>query len=164
MIAYSRPFLPLFLHVLGAMVLVGAMLAVLVVTFAAWRRPEVAALRRAALWTLLVVALPAWVVMRIGAQWIHTKEFGSSGGGDPTWVDIGFAVADLGPALPARHLGCRLLVEPHRHDPGRAPGRRARRRLPRDAGRRLARDVRQVVLARLQNFYRRGGSFLVNGE
>ena len=96
MIAYSRPFLPLFLHVLGAMVLVGAMLAVLVVTVAAWRRPEVAALRRAALWTLLVVALPAWVVMRIGAQWIHTKEFGSSGGGDPTWVDIGFAVADLG--------------------------------------------------------------------
>ncbi len=96
MIAYSRPFLPLFLHVLGAMVLVGAMLAVLVVTVAAWRRPDVAALRRAALWTLLVVALPAWVVMRIGAQWIHTKEFGSAGGGDPTWVDIGFAVADLG--------------------------------------------------------------------
>jgi hypothetical protein len=95
-IAYGRPFLPLFLHVLGAMVLVGAMLAVLVVTVAAWRRPEVAALRRAALWTLLVVALPAWVVMRIGAQWIHTDEFGSSSGGGPTWIDIGFAVADLG--------------------------------------------------------------------
>jgi hypothetical protein len=95
-IAYSRPFLPLFLHVLGAMVLVGAMLAVLVVAVAAWRRPEVAALRRAALWTLLVVALPAWVVMRIGAQWIHTEEFGSSSGGDPTWIAIGFAVADLG--------------------------------------------------------------------
>lgn len=96
MIAYSRPFLPLFLHVLGAMVLVGAMLAVLVVTVAAWKRPEVAALRRAALWTLLVVALPAWVVMRIGAQWIHTKEFGSSSGSDPTWVGIGFVVADAG--------------------------------------------------------------------
>jgi hypothetical protein len=96
MIAYSRPFLPLFLHVLGAMVLAGAMLAVLVVTVAAWRRPEVAALRRAALWTLLVVALPAWVVMRIGAQWIHTKEFGSSSGSDPTWIAIGFAVADIG--------------------------------------------------------------------
>jgi hypothetical protein len=78
------------------MVLVGAMLAVLVVAVAGWRRPEVAALRRTALWTLLVVALPAWVVMRIGAQWIHTKEFGSSGGSDPTWVGIGFAVADLG--------------------------------------------------------------------
>ena len=37
MLAYSRPFWPLFLHVLGAMVLVGAMLAVLLLTLAAWR-------------------------------------------------------------------------------------------------------------------------------
>ncbi len=96
MIAYSRPFLPLFLHVLGAMTLVGALLAVLVLTVAAWRRPEVAALRRAAFGTLLIVALPAWVVMRVGAQWIYSKEFGSSGGNDPTWIDIGFAVADTG--------------------------------------------------------------------
>jgi hypothetical protein len=58
-IGYSRPFFPLFLHVLGAMTLVGAMLAVIVLTVAAWRRPEVAALRRAAFGTLLIVAIPA---------------------------------------------------------------------------------------------------------
>jgi hypothetical protein len=95
-IAYSRPFLPLFLHVLGAMTLVGAILAVLVLTVAAWRHPEVAALRRAAFWTLLVVAIPAWIVMRVGAEWIYSKEFGSSSGNDPTWVGIGLIVADAG--------------------------------------------------------------------
>lgn len=96
MIAYSRPFLPLFLHILGAMTLVGAMLAVLVLTVAAWRRPEVAALRRAAFRTLLIVAIPAWIAMRIGAEWIYSKEFGSSSGNDPTWVGIGFIAADAG--------------------------------------------------------------------
>jgi hypothetical protein len=95
-IAYSRPFFPLFLHVLGAMTLVGALLAVIVLTVAAWRRPEVSALRRAAFGTLLIVAIPAWVVMRVGAQWIYSKEFGSSGGNDPTWIGIGFTVADTG--------------------------------------------------------------------
>ena len=96
MIAYSRPFLPLFLHILGAMTLVGAILAVLVLTAAAWRRPEVAVLRRAAFRTLLIVAIPAWIVMRVGAEWIYSKEFGSSNANDPTWVGIGFAVADAG--------------------------------------------------------------------
>ena len=96
MIAYSRPFLPLFLHILGAMTLVGAILAMLVLTAAAWRRPEVAALRRAAFRTLLIVAIPAWIVMRVGAEWIYSKEFGSSNANDPTWVGIGFAVADAG--------------------------------------------------------------------
>ena len=95
MIAFSRPFFPLFLHVLGAMTLVGAMLAVLVLTVAARRRPEVAALRRAAFGTLLVLAIPAWIVMRIGAQLIYSKEFGS-GGHDPGWIGIGFIVADSG--------------------------------------------------------------------
>jgi hypothetical protein len=95
-IAYSRPFLPLFLHILGAMTLVGAILAVLVLTVAAWQRPEVAALRRAAFLTLLIVAIPAWIVMRVGAEWIYSKEFGSSTANNPTWVGIGFIVADAG--------------------------------------------------------------------
>ena len=95
MIAFSRPFFPLFLHVLGAMTLVGAMLAVFVLTIAAWKRPEVASLRRAAFRTLLILAIPAWIVMRVGAQLIYSKEFGS-GGHDPDWVGIGFIVADAG--------------------------------------------------------------------
>ena len=95
MIAYGRPFFPLVLHVLGAMVLVGAMLAVFVLALAGRRLPEVASLRRAAFWTLLIVAIPAWVLMRAAAQWIYSSE-GFSGSGDPTWVGIGFGVADAG--------------------------------------------------------------------
>jgi cytochrome bd-type quinol oxidase subunit 1 len=94
-IAYSRPFLPLFLHVLGAMTLVGALLVVALVAWVAWRKPEPAVLRRAASTTLLVVALPAYVVMRVAAQWIYSKE-DFSGKNDPTWLGIGFAVADMG--------------------------------------------------------------------
>ena len=113
MLAYSRPFWPLFLHVLGAMVLVGAMLAVLLLTLAAWRETKPYLARSAfktllfeagmqangysaaAVKTLLFAAIPAWLVMRLCAQWIYSKEFGS-GGHDPTWVGIGFIVGDLG--------------------------------------------------------------------
>ncbi|MFL5963010.1 MAG: hypothetical protein ACJ757_08990 [Gaiellaceae bacterium] len=95
MIAYSRPFWPLFLHVLGAMALVGAVLAVAVVSWVAWRRPDVAVLRRAAWAALVFVALPAYVVMRGGGQWIYSKE-GFSGNNDPTWLGVGFGVADAG--------------------------------------------------------------------
>ncbi|HEY8645768.1 MAG TPA: hypothetical protein VIL77_07830 [Gaiellaceae bacterium] len=95
MIAFSRPFWPLFLHVLGAMTLVGALLAVFLVSWVAWRRPDLAVLRRTAWTALVVVALPAYVVMRLAGQWIYSKE-GFSGKNDPTWLGIGFGVADLG--------------------------------------------------------------------
>jgi hypothetical protein len=94
MIAYSRPFWPLFLHVLGAMVLVGAVLTVCLLSLRAWRRPGLAVLPRSAFWTLLVVAVPAYVVMRVFAQVIYSDE--GKWPGDPTWVGIGFTVADIG--------------------------------------------------------------------
>jgi hypothetical protein len=94
-IAFSRPFWPLFLHVLGAMALVGALLAVVLVSAVAWRRPDLAVLRRAAWSCLIVVALPAYLVMRLAGQWIYSKE-GFSGDDDPTWLGIGFGVGDLG--------------------------------------------------------------------
>jgi hypothetical protein len=94
-IAFSRPFWPLFLHVLGAMTLVGALLAVVLVSAVAWRRPDLAVLRRAAWSGLIVVALPAYLVMRLAGQWIYSKE-GFSGDDDPTWLGIGFGVGDLG--------------------------------------------------------------------
>jgi hypothetical protein len=94
-IAFSRPFWPLFLHVLGAMTLVGALLAVVLVSAVAWRRPDLAVLRRAAWSGLIVVALPAYLVMRLAGQWIYSKE-GFSGDNDPTWLGIGFGVGDLG--------------------------------------------------------------------
>jgi hypothetical protein len=86
---------PLFLHVFGAMVLFGSALTTAVVSYAGWRRPAAAPLRRTAFWALLAVGIPAYAAMRGGAQWIYSKE-GFSGKGDPTWVGIGFGVADAG--------------------------------------------------------------------
>jgi hypothetical protein len=90
---------PLFLHVLGAMALVGAVLAAAIVSFVAWPRPDVAILRRAALRSLLFVAVPAYVAMRAGAQWIYSKEGLDKAPSDPTWIGIGFGVADAGLAV-----------------------------------------------------------------
>ncbi len=87
--------LPLFLHVLGAMTLVGALLAVALVSWIAWRRPDLPVLRRAAWSALIAVALPAYLVMRLAGQWIYSKE-GFSGKNDPTWLGVGLGVADLG--------------------------------------------------------------------
>jgi hypothetical protein len=94
-IAFSRPFWPLFLHVLGAMTLVGAVLAVVIVSYVAWRRSDLAILARTAFWALVLVGIPSYVVMRVGAQWIYSKE-GYSGNGDPTWIGIGLGAADFG--------------------------------------------------------------------
>jgi hypothetical protein len=94
-IAFSRPFWPLFLHVLGAMALVGAILTAALVSWVAWRRSDLAVLRRAAWASLVFVALPAYVVMRGAGQWIYSKE-GFSGKNDPTWLGVGFGVADMG--------------------------------------------------------------------
>ena len=94
MIAAGRPFLPLFLHILGAMVLVGAMLTVLLLAAAAWRRP-LALLSKSAFRTLLIVAIPAWIVMRAAGQWMYSEE-GWSGDNDPTWLGIGYLVGDAG--------------------------------------------------------------------
>jgi hypothetical protein len=78
--------LPLFLHVLGAMALFGAILATAVTTWAGNRR---------AAFVSILVAAPAYVLMRACAQWIYSKE-GFTGHGDPTWLNIGFPIADAG--------------------------------------------------------------------
>jgi uncharacterized membrane protein len=95
---------PLFLHVLGAMVLFGTALATAVVSTAGWRRPDAVPLRRAAFWGLLVVGIPSYIAMRGGAQWIYSKE-GFSGDDDPTWVGIGFIIADAGLLILLATLG-----------------------------------------------------------
>ena len=89
---------PLLVHAAGAMLLVGGLLTgASLLTFA--RGSE--RMLRLGYYTLLAVALPGYVVMRIGAQWIYSKE----GWDDlpdsavPTWIDIGFIVADLGALL-----------------------------------------------------------------
>lgn len=86
---------PLFLHVLGAMVLVGSVATAGVAAVTANGSVEAAAsLRRLAFRTLLIVALPAYFVMRIGAEWIRSKEFGDAD--EPTWIGIGYATSDIG--------------------------------------------------------------------
>lgn len=96
MLAIVRPDawnLPLFVHVAGAMLLVGALVVVLAVTAGALRRGDDAAvLTRLGYRTLLLGVLPAYIVMRVGAEWIASE----SAVGDPTWVGIGYATADGG--------------------------------------------------------------------
>ena len=84
---------PLFLHVFGAMILVGGLLAgASIITYA---RGEIRWLRLG-YWSLLFVAFPGYIVMRIGAQWIYSREGWDKLNSDPTWIGIGFAVADIG--------------------------------------------------------------------
>lgn len=88
--------LPLFLHVLGAMMLVGGLFAgAAALSFA---RGDGRWLRLG-YWSLLAISLPGWILMRIGAGWIYSEEGWDKLPEDfdqPTWLGIGFAVADLG--------------------------------------------------------------------
>jgi hypothetical protein len=85
---------PLFLHVLGAMILVGGLLAG--ASSLAFARGE-ARFLRLGYWSLLAVSLPGWILMRAGAQWIASKEgWTKSGVPSTTWLDIGALLADLG--------------------------------------------------------------------
>ena len=88
---------PLFLHVLGAMLLVGTLLAVAMAIVLEWRRPEGApGLARLALRTLLIGVVPTYVLMRIGAEWSAAEE---DWPGEPAWLDIGYITADAGAVL-----------------------------------------------------------------
>ena len=87
----------LLVHVAGAMILVGGLLTAGGAAALA-RRDETGALARLSYLTLAAVALPGFILMRAGAQWIYDKE-GFTGDGDPTWIAIGFGTSDLGALL-----------------------------------------------------------------
>ena len=100
MLAAVRPDswnLALFVHVIGAMALIGGLVTAAGAGVIGWRE-EGGGLRRFSALTLFAAALPGWVVMRLGAEWIYSKE----GWDDvpdkltPTWLDIGFLTADIG--------------------------------------------------------------------
>ena len=86
---------PLLLHVLGAMILVGGLLAGAAAL--GYARGD-ARFLRLGYWTLLLVSLPGWVLMRIGGQWISSKEGWDDLPDDliPLWLTIGYVIADLG--------------------------------------------------------------------
>jgi hypothetical protein len=85
--------LPLFLHVLGAMTLVGALVLV-VVSLASARGGDSAAALRLGYRSLLLAAIPGWIVMRVTAQWIASKEGLDDLDDPPAWVDIGFITSE----------------------------------------------------------------------
>jgi hypothetical protein len=90
--------LALIVHVAGAMVLVGGLITAAAAGIIGWK-DESGALRRLSYWTLLTVAFPGWIVMRVGAEWIASKEGLDNLKSDPTWLGIGFATADGGGLL-----------------------------------------------------------------
>jgi uncharacterized membrane protein len=101
MVALIRPDswnLPLFLHVLGATVLFGTVGAVAVAGFATRRSTDhQLLLARVAQRTFLLGVIPAYIVMRVAAQWIDGKEYPN--GNEPGWVSVGFLVSDIGAIL-----------------------------------------------------------------
>ena len=86
---------PLLLHILGAAVFFGVVAGAVVLTLSADRTPEPAAMRRLAFRSMLLAGLPAYIVMRGGAEWMYSKEFPNVDS-DPTWIGIGYSTADGG--------------------------------------------------------------------
>lgn len=99
MFAAIRPHswdLAVLVHVLGAMILVGAVLTAAAAGILGWR-DDSAALRRLSYRTLLILALPAWIVMFVGAIWTESREHLDNA--DFAWLGIGHIVAEGGGLL-----------------------------------------------------------------
>jgi hypothetical protein len=100
MLATIRPDdvdLALSVHVIGAIVLVGGLVTTVSAAALGWRG-DLAALRLSYK-TLLAVALPGWLVMRVGAQWVYAEEGWDDVDSEPAWLGIGYATADVGAPL-----------------------------------------------------------------
>jgi hypothetical protein len=89
--------LAVFVHVAGAMILVGGLVTAAGAGIIGWRDSN-GALRRFSALTLFAAALPGWLIMRVAAEWAYSKE-----GWDkvpsklqPNWLGIGFLTADIG--------------------------------------------------------------------
>ena len=87
--------LALFVHVLGAMVVVGGVALALVYLAGAWSGRSPGSFR-AGYRALLIGAIPGYIVMRGGAEWIYAKEQLDELPSDPSWIGIGYGLADLG--------------------------------------------------------------------
>ena len=87
---------PLLLHVGGAMLLVASITVAIVVFVQSWRErdPDSSAkLFRFGARTMLFAALPAFLLMRIAAEWIVSRENLSNS--NATWIGIGFGTSDV---------------------------------------------------------------------
>jgi hypothetical protein len=92
---------PLFLHVLGATVLVGGLFAAGTALVLAWRRTgeDAVALMRVGFWTFFAAVLPGWIVMRIGAQWTESRSNLTDEQEEAAWLGIGYLTAEGGGLL-----------------------------------------------------------------
>ncbi|HEY1596036.1 MAG TPA: hypothetical protein VGF74_11615 [Thermoleophilaceae bacterium] len=82
---------PLLLHVLGAMLLVGSVVLAGLALIVSWRDGN-AAMVRLGYRALLLGAVPSWILMRVGAEWIASKE--GLENSNASWIGIGFSTAD----------------------------------------------------------------------
>ncbi len=92
---------PLLLHVLGASILLGALIAAVTAQLLAWRRQapaDVLPFARLSFRTLLFVAIPAWFLMRIAAEWVASKGWNDVEP-EPAWLGIGYITAEGGGLL-----------------------------------------------------------------
>jgi hypothetical protein len=86
---------PLLVHVVGAALLVSGLFTS--AGTLAFARGD-ARLLRLGYWSLLAIALPGWIVMRIGAHWIFNKENWDDVPDDdlPAWLELGVMIGNLG--------------------------------------------------------------------
>jgi hypothetical protein len=87
--------LALFVHILGATVVVGSLVLAISYLVGAWRGGSPGSLRLG-FRSLLYGAIPGYIVMRAGAEWIYSKEAIGDLPEEPDWTGIGYAVADIG--------------------------------------------------------------------
>lgn len=85
---------PLLLHVFGAMTLVGVLVLATASLAAAWNSGS-GSLTRLGFRALLWAGLPAWILNRVGAEWVADKE-GLNTDDPPNWIDMGYMVSDPG--------------------------------------------------------------------
>ena len=88
----------LLVHVLGAMILVGAVVTAVVALLVAPATAAPDRMRSVGFRSLLFGAIPAWFAMAIGAQWIYSKGWDDLPE-DPAWIGIGFMTRELGGLL-----------------------------------------------------------------
>lgn len=89
----------LLLHLVGATIAFGGLLAC--ATSLLLARGETRLLRLG-YFSLLLVTLPGWILMRLAGQWLFDQQSWSdlpSNLNDPAWLRIGFIVADWGGVL-----------------------------------------------------------------
>lgn len=83
--------LPLFLHILGAMTLVGGLALAATALAGAWRTGA-AASARLGYRALLLAAVPGWVAMRVSAQWLLDEQ--GLEDSEVAWIEIGFGTSE----------------------------------------------------------------------